>query len=88
MNSAVLLSIIILQTTSTTVAEFTVIKLDFVILLLPLEFFTVRVTVYFPSLLYVCTGFLAVEDVPSPKFQFCEVGVPVLLSIKTTFNGA
>ena len=43
---------------------------------------------YFPSLLYVCTVFLTVEDVPSPKFQFHEVGVPVLLSVNATFNGA
>ncbi len=42
---------------------------------------------YFPALEYLCVGFLAVEDVPSPKFHFHEVGVPVLLSLNATVNG-
>jgi len=53
---------------------------DFVTELLPLAFFTVKLTVYFPALLYLCTGFLDVEYVPSPKFHFHEAGDPVLLS--------
>ena len=36
---------------------FTTIKLNFVTLLLPAAFLTVRLTVYFPALLYVCKGF-------------------------------
>ena len=36
---------------------FKTIKLDFVTLLLPAAFLTVRLTVYFPALLYVCEGF-------------------------------
>jgi hypothetical protein len=59
-----------------------------VLLLLSFAFFTVRLTVYFPALLYLCTGFLAVEYVPSPKLQFYEAGEPVLLSLNCTFNGA
>ena len=64
-------------------------KLDFVEVLLPPEFFTVELTVNFPAVLYVWTGFLTVElDVPSPKLQFHEVGAPVLESVKATFTGA
>ena len=66
----------------------TVIYPDIVLVLLPLAFFTVKLTVYFPALLYVCAGFLAVEYVPSPKLHFHEVGDPVLLSVNCTFNGA
>ncbi|MPN36809.1 hypothetical protein SDC9_184320 [bioreactor metagenome] len=36
----------------------------------------------------MCTGFLTVEEFPSPKFQLHKVGVPVLLSVKVTFSGA
>ncbi len=57
-------------------------------MLLPASFVAVIVTVYFPVLEYLCVGFLAVEVVPSPKFHFHAVGVPVLLSVNTTFNGA
>ena len=35
----------------------------------------------------MCAGFLTVEDVPSPKFHFHEVGDPVLLSVNCTFSG-
>jgi hypothetical protein len=49
--------------------------------LLPFVFFTVKQTAYFPALLYLCTGFLAVEVVPSPKLHFHEVCDPVLLSV-------
>ena len=42
---------------------------------------------YFPVVLYVCTGFFSVEDVLSPKLQLHEVGVPVLVSVKATVNG-
>ena len=60
---------------------------DIVLVLLPFAFFAVKLTVYFPFLLYVCTGFLEVEDVPSPKLHLHEVGDPVLLSVNVTFNG-
>ena len=59
-----------------------------VLVLLPCEFPAVRETVNFPFLVYVCTGFLVVEEVPSPKFHLHEVGDPVLLSVNCTFNGA
>ncbi len=52
------------------------------------SFFSVRVTVYCPGLLYVCTGFFSVELVPSPKSQFHEVDDPILSSVNSTFNGA
>ena len=58
-----------------------------VLVLLSLAFFTVKLTVYFPALLYVCTGLFCVEVVPSPKVHFHDVGTPVLLSVKLTFSG-
>ena len=58
------------------------------IVLLSAVFFTVKLTVYSPALLYVCTGFLAVEYVSSPKFHFHAVGVPVLMSVNVTFRGS
>src|SRR5665647_1201128 len=67
--------------------RFTTIKLDFVTLLLPAAFVTVKLTVYFPALLYICTGFLSVEVSLSPKFQRYDVGDPLLLSVNLTFNG-
>ena len=67
---------------------FTVMYLDFVIELLPAAFFTVKLTVYFPALLYLCTGFLAVDVLLSPKLQDQEVGDPVLLSVNVTVSGA
>jgi len=54
---------------------------DMVLVLLPAAFFTVKLTVYFPALLYLCTGFLAVEYVLSPKLHFQEVGLFALLSV-------
>ena len=65
----------------------TVIYPDIVLVLLPAAFFTVKLTLYFPALLYVCAGFLVVEYVPSPKLHFHDVGAPVLLSVNCTFNG-
>ncbi len=56
--------------------------------MLPAELVTVSVTLYFPTLEYLCVGFLAVDDVPSPKFHFHAVGVPLLVSLNATFNGA
>jgi len=58
-----------------------------VLVLLPWVFLTVRETVYLPFLVYVCKGFLTVEDVPSPKLHIHEVGDPVLLSVNCTLNG-
>ena len=57
-------------------------------MLLPAALVAVSLTVYFPAVEYLCVGFFAVEDVPSPKFHFQEVGDPVLLSVKETLNGA
>jgi len=67
---------------------FTVIWLDFVTVLLPAEFSTFKLTVYFPALLYVCVGFLVVEPFPSPKLHLQVVSEPILLSTNCTFNGA
>ena len=61
---------------------------DTILVLLSFAFFTVKLTVYFPAAAYLCTGFLAIEYVLSPKFHFYEVGVPVLLSVNVTFSGA
>lgn len=59
---------------------FTVIYPDFVNELLPLEFLTVKLIVYFPALLHLCTGFLAVDGLLlSPKFKRYDAGDPVLL---------
>ena len=52
------------------------------------ELFTVKLTVYCPVLLYTYTGFFSVEEFPSPKTHFHEVGDPVLLSVKLTLSGA
>jgi hypothetical protein len=54
----------------------------------PAALLTAKLTVYLPAFEYVCTGFFSVEDVPSPKFQFQEVGDPVLLSVNVTINGS
>ncbi len=56
--------------------------------LLPAEFFTVKVTVYVPFLVYVCRGFLTCEVFLSPKSQDLEVIVPLLLSVNFTVKGA
>jgi hypothetical protein len=67
----------------------TVIYPLFVAVLLPFAFVTVKLTVYFPTLLYVCTGFLVGEFcVPSPKLQFHDAGVPELVSVNVTVNCA
>ncbi len=66
----------------------TAIYLDLVSVLLLPGLFTVKLTVYFPVLLYTCTGFFSVELVPSPKIHFHEAGDPVLLSVKLTLSGA
>ena len=57
-------------------------------MLLPTGLFTVKLTVYFAALLYICTGFRSVELVPSPKYHFHEVGDSVLLSVKLTLSGS
>lgn len=62
----------------------TVIYLLMVLVLLPAEFVTVKLTVYFPALLYACTGFFTVEEVLSPNVHIHLVGIPVLLSLKLT----
>ena len=63
------------------------IYLDLVSVLLLSELSTVKLTVYPPVLLYVCTGFFSVEVFPSPNAHFHEAGDPVLLSVKLTLNG-
>jgi hypothetical protein len=45
---------------------------DFVVVLLPAALVAVKLTVYFPAAEYVCTGYLTVEDVLSPKFHFLQ----------------
>lgn len=59
-----------------------------VLVLLPLEFLTVKVTVNFPFLVYVWVALRVEEVIRSPKFQTHEVGDPVLLSVNCTFRGA
>jgi hypothetical protein len=65
----------------------TITYLDFVNALLPFALLVVNVTEYRPDLLYVCTGFLSVEEFPSPKAHLHEVGDPVLWSVKRTVSG-
>ena len=60
----------------------------FVTVLLPAEFFTVKLTVYFPALPYLCTGSLAVEVLLSPKLHRYDVDDPVLLSKNFTVSGS
>ena len=68
---------------------FTVIYPDFVTELSPLEFLTIKLTVYFPALLYLCIGFLVVDGLLlSPKSQSYDAGEPVLLSVNSTVSGA
>ena len=57
-------------------------------MLLPLAFVAVSVTVYLPTLEYLCVGFCWVEVVPSPKLHFHLIGEPVLVSLKATVSGA
>jgi hypothetical protein len=61
--------------------------LALVSVLLLCELFTVKLTVYFPVLLYTCTGFFSVEVFPSPKAHVHEAGDPVLLSVKLILSG-
>ena len=56
--------------------------------LLPAVLLYRKVTVYFPFCVYLCTGFLAVEVLLSPKFQDQAVGLLVLLSVNVTVIGA
>jgi len=56
--------------------------------LLPAAFFTVKLTVYFPTLAYLFTGFLDVEVLLSPKFQDLKVGDFVLFSVNITVSDA
>jgi len=67
---------------------FTIICPGFDTQLVPLAFFTVSLTVYFPDLVYLCTVFLTVEVLLSPKSQDQEVGLLVLLSVNVTVSGA
>jgi len=58
----------------------------------PIKYFTVKVTAYCPSEMYVCKEFSIVEVPPSPKFQDQEIGDPVigdpvLWSMKDIANG-
>ena len=53
----------------------------FVALALPAEFFTVKITVYFPAFVNVWETLCVVAVVPSPKFQDHDVGVLVLVSV-------
>jgi hypothetical protein len=64
-----------------------VIYLDVSLMLLPLVFLTVKVTLNFPALEYVCVGLRDEEVAPSPKFQIREIDDSVLLSTNDTFNG-
>jgi hypothetical protein len=57
------------------------------LVLLPAVLVTVKLTVYFPALVYLCVGFWAVEVLLSPKLHDQEVGDPVLLSVNFTFKG-
>jgi len=59
-----------------------------VVVLFPFAFVTVKLTVYFPALLYTCIGLEDIEYDPSPKFQFHVVGDPLLLSVNVTVKGA
>ena len=63
------------------------IYLDASPMLLPLVFFTVKVTLNFPALEYVCVGLQDDEVAPSPKFQIRETADSALLSTNDTFNG-
>ncbi len=65
----------------------TVMKSIFVILLLPFEFQTVRVTVYVPAAVYLCEGFSRVAVPPSPNVQAHDVGESVEVSVNVTVSG-
>jgi hypothetical protein len=55
---------------------------------LPAALVAVRVTVYVPTLVYVCDGFWEVDELPSPNDQTHEVGEFVEESTNWTVNGA
>jgi hypothetical protein len=55
--------------------------------LLPALLVTVRVTVKEPAELYVWMGLSWVDEYPSPKSHFQEVGFPVDLSVNCTVRG-
>jgi hypothetical protein len=66
----------------------TVIYPAFVSVSLPPEFVAVSVTVYVPSITYVCEGFCAADVLPSPNDQTHDVGVLVEESTNWTARGA
>ena len=57
-------------------------------MLLPAVFVTVKLTVYFPAFVYLCTGFLSVEVLESPNSQNQEAGLLVLLSVNVAVSDA
>jgi hypothetical protein len=59
----------------------------FVSVSLPFELVAARITVYVPSLEYVCTGFWSVDVPPSPNDQNHDVGVFVEESMNCTSRG-
>ncbi len=63
---------------------------EFLAVLVPLEFLTVKLTVNFPALVKVCVALWAcLELVLSPKSQYQDVGVPpVLVSVNSIVDGA
>jgi len=54
---------------------------------LPALFEAVRVTVYVPAVVYVCTGFCCRVVYPSPKDQTHALGLFVEVSMNWTENG-
>lgn len=64
------------------------IYLDTVLSLLPSAFFTFKLTLYLPTLVYLSTEFWLFEVLPSPNLQDHELGDPVLLSLNFTVNDA
>ena len=61
---------------------------DFVNVLLPSVFFTVKLTAYVPFFVYLCEGVLTVEMLLSPNFHDQLVRLLVLLSVNFTVSGA
>jgi len=74
------------ENAATGLCTVTVTYRDLVTVLLPAAFDAVKITVYVPAWLYVCTGFFAVEDVPSPKSQL-NVLPPTEALLNRTANG-
>jgi hypothetical protein len=58
------------------------------LLVCPALLATVKVTVKLPALLYVCEGFCAELDAPSPKSQLQETTAPLDWSVNCTLSGA